>query len=127
MFQSTLPQGERQKKRATNTALAVSIHAPARGATYYQFCNYGKKQFQSTLPQGERHSFCPSDNSYIEVSIHAPARGATSSVLTLNDTSLSFNPRSRKGSDGNIHENPELLEAVSIHAPARGATQFSKA
>ena len=77
--------------------------------------------FQSTLPQGER-----------------PPHPCTSSWHRY------FNPRSRKGSDGNIHHHPviyfrfqstlpqgERQQAIkslvidgfiSIHAPARGAT-----
>ena len=56
---------------------AVSIHAPARGATV---CSFGAIILDS-------------------VSIHAPARGATyRSVLRL-WSSRSFNSRSREGSD----------------------------
>ena len=56
---------------------AISIHAPARGATCSLRSLSSKQQFQSTLPRGERHKrqcyfFC----SFV-ISIHAPARGAT--------------------------------------------------
>ena len=77
-FQSTLPQGERQKNHKSGRRfLPISIHAPTRGATlgmptvYYICYNFnprshkgsdGKEpghrpdhgKFQSTLPQGER-------------------------------------------------------------------------
>ena len=55
----------------------ISIHAPARGAT---FC---------------RGLYFPD----IYISIHAPARGATSKLVLLKDFFNDFNPRSRAGSD----------------------------
>ena len=54
-------------------AKLISIHAPARGATYNT----------TTL-----------DYNPI-ISIHAPARGATSFRDVTNPTSQNFNPRSR--------------------------------
>ncbi len=56
---------------------SVSIHAPARGATY---------------DKGKRHQL-------ILVSIHAPARGATPIFLMANHTFACFNPRARTGRD----------------------------
>ena len=122
-FQSTLPRGERRKRRAYKCCdIPISIHAPARGATR------SDEQHEADVP----------------ISIHAPARGATSpqrsdSRCTWNN----FNPRSREGSDGKIFAslleifdfNPRSREgsdfayrayyavlSISIHAPARGAT-----
>ena len=101
-FQSTLPRGERRDGATTAFNLpSVSIHAPARGATWT--CNMGvtEDMFQSTLPRGERplhHCLEPAEQ---VVSIHAPARGATP-----------------------IQRSLLLLTSVSIHAPARGATQM---
>ena len=83
------------------TAIVVSIHAPARGATIgAPDDTYVYWLFQSTRPRGARL-----DGGYIAevalaVSIHAPARGATCLVLP----------------DGAV------VYSVSIHAPARGAT-----
>ena len=78
-FQSTLPRGERPVSTLRCVALrCVSIHAPARGATYRRIYSsvgricfnprsregsdegvigpaFGVGQFQSTLPRGERH------------------------------------------------------------------------
>ena len=100
-FQSTLPQGERLGlPSCVITAFAISIHAPARGATsafcmtgvtFHDFNPRSRKgsdhvsdttirvhtRFQSTLPQGER-----------------PGRNVAAGSLTGD-----FNPRSRKGSD----------------------------
>ncbi|MDZ7346867.1 MAG: hypothetical protein ONA69_08765, partial [candidate division KSB1 bacterium] len=56
----------------------VSIHAPARGATYEGVLYYNfSDEFQSTRPRGARHKFLIADKLEEEVSIHAPARGAT--------------------------------------------------
>ena len=99
----------------------VSIHAPARGATYLDrlpIHHHGVSihaprgvrqsalgayekvyQFQFTHPRGVRHALHRDDRDREQVSIHAPARGATSSKeFTL------------------------ASPIVSIHAPARGAT-----
>ena len=56
---------------------SISIHAPAKGATWHIV--YGT-------------------NVYV-ISIHAPAKGATLIVLTRPCRYLNFNPRSREGSD----------------------------
>ena len=79
-FQSTLPRGERHfvllfdficyaisihapARGATANALVfpalrlISIHAPARGATKEIFCGVPVIPFQSTLPRGERPVF----------------------------------------------------------------------
>ena len=121
----------------------ISIHAPAKGATYLHRC-----------PRGQLH-----------ISIHAPAKGATLHRHPAGQRHKNFNPRSREGSDvdgfgdgkaaGNFnprsregsdvsrsdlsgadhHFNPRSREGsdlsftvsppspiISIHAPAKGAT-----
>ena len=79
----------------------VSIHAPARGATFMDEVGRIPDLFQSTPPRGGRPggSF---PTTMTVVSIHAPARGAT------------FD-----------HERDGSICAVSIHAPARGATRLA--
>ena len=101
---------------------AISIHAPARGAT------------RNKMKQIE----------FANISIHAPARGATSSQSRLSAFRRYFNPRSREGSDlrsqyatilrlqfqSTLPRGERLLQdsvkqrtiLISIHAPARGAT-----
>ena len=78
---------------------SISIHAPARGATFVNaIVTYGKL-FQSTpLREGRPESSNPSRADFA-ISIHAPARGATSH-------------KHYTGSG----------TGISIHAPARGAT-----
>ena len=58
--------------------LAISIHAPARGATDgILLRNNIHVEFQSTLPQGERPLQDMAYDPEVDISIHAPARGAT--------------------------------------------------
>ena len=98
-FQSTRPRGARRpppvplrisvcfnpraragrddSTRLKDPAFYVSIHAPARGATYSRDIIAGRPQFQSTRPRGARHQLFHRDSTRLKVSIHAPARGAT--------------------------------------------------
>jgi len=118
MFQSTRPRGARPKKPYECQNQKVSIHAPARGATYQLKHLYEENRFnpraragrdlllvlpifprlfQSTRPRGARHIIEPLDpDTY--VSIHAPARGATNRKLPANND-FCFNPRARAGRD----------------------------
>ena len=100
LFQSTLPRGERRSPRSVPLPFpAISIHAPARGAT--------------NLTAYRAHL------GYI--SIHAPARGATcEDVLTFTWTIISIHAPARGATALMcLHR---TLQAISIHAPARGAT-----
>ena len=101
MFQSTRPHGARRAgSRVGHHTPDVSIHAPARGATWTKNHRWTSTPFQSTRPHGARLTLSWRNPSAGPVSIHAPARGATCRSLL-------------PGRDG----------AVSIHAPARGATR----
>ena len=123
-FQPTRPGGARRlRPRLAHDAVAVSIHAPARGATLAR----------------------PHGASAAEVSIHAPARGATLSTCAPPPARRRFNPRAREGRDAarRVQLDQALLfqstrprgarparsgphnqrGVVSIHAPARGATR----
>src|SRR5699024_8765362 len=81
--------------------ISVSIHAPAKGATYQ------KQVKQQTMG----------------VSIHAPAKGATFFLFRYPALiHRSFNPRSREGSDLHSPWTIGIGTGVSIHAPAKGAT-----
>ena len=107
-----------------NRVLAISIHAPARGATI-------RSTPVASAP---------------EISIHAPARGATTTACASLCTAEHFNPRAREGRDDQCRDsgvelfyfNPRAREGrdpredpksrqivISIHAPARGATPAS--
>ena len=101
VFQSTLPQGERQNSFFSGKFVGkISIHAPTRGATEHT------QQLVSLLYDFNPRSHKGSDQVrllcklfYKGISIHAPTRGATSVRLILSNTPLYFNPRSHKGSD----------------------------
>ena len=144
-FQSTLPRRERQfYYRKNDVAFEISIHAPAKGAT---FGTRDKKRknllFQSTLPRRERPLENHEERIAKLISIHAPAKGATILSMPHHLISLNFNPRSREGSDTETERvkrqysnfNPRSREGsdfeyysiktnsfISIHAPAKGAT-----
>ena len=123
LFQSTLPRGERRADcNDWCLSFAISIHAPARGATI------------NLDESGPVHG----------ISIHAPARGATVSPsyhLHSSQTFQSTLPRGeRRRNDSSClftegfqstlprGERPRttspipLMILISIHAPARGAT-----
>ena len=105
IFQSTLPQGERQRStrrrkhldnfnprshKGSDSVLVhkrcdtyISIHAPTRGATnFINKFNFIYK-FQSTLPQGERRLLQIMEALTLQISIHAPTRGATQSPASI--------------------------------------------
>ena len=77
----------------------VSIHAPARGATYTIVWISALKAFQSTRPRGARLRIIAHTLALSIVSIHAPARGATQRPTMQVHFGLCFNPRARVGRD----------------------------
>ena len=79
---------------------AISIHAPAKGATRLGILLHLCPRFQSTLPRRERPSACDEGIYLAIISIHAPAKGATWDAV----------------------EEAERVLTISIHAPAKGAT-----
>ena len=98
-FNSRSREGSDVCASVGNDGVAVSIRAPARGAT----CCRGHNG------QGQR------------VSIRAPARGATLPLTAGHAREEGFNSRSREGSDATAAA-PNGRTPVSIRAPARGAT-----
>ena len=122
MFQSTHPHGVRLLIILMATpALAVSIHAPARGATIEFVVSMGRyfcfnPRTRTGCDKGGRKM-----TKYQEVSIHAPARGATTGELpSLPCYGVSIHAPAR----GATYIPGIVLQLfdVSIHAPARGAT-----
>ena len=101
MFQSTRPRGARRILRAPATgSRAVSIHAPARGATM------------------------PGLFDALEVACFNPRarEGRDSPRVALSTSATCFNPRAREGRDPEVVDVLQAVPLVSIHAPARGAT-----
>ncbi len=145
-FQSTPPRGGRPRRAlTTRRQSAVSIHAPARGATSACDAHACGRAFQSTPPRGGRPAmraaigatasrFNPRPRAGGDrvhgstlrrlrlVSIHAPARGATSHAAMRIVGRIGFNPRPRAGGDVVTSARRHADVRVSIHAPARGAT-----
>ena len=80
--------------------LYVSIHAPTRGATYQGVCLTAVKS----------------------VSIHAPTRGATRLAKNLRTYKTSFQSTHPHGVRLQGNGNFDFEVRVSIHAPTRGAT-----
>ena len=104
LFQSTHPRRVRRGRRWTQRSGGpVSIHAPAKGATFDRLAPYLIDR----------------------VSIHAPAKGATSHFAVILSSFTSFNPRTREGCDKMYLHHLAYL-GVSIHAPAKGATRHRR-
>ena len=99
-FQSTLPRGERHYlEKLKSGTLQISIHAPARGATYDHFLQF---------------HFCNNFNP-------RSREGSDISQYMIPRRCADFNPRSREGSDHTLIF-LQRFRSISIHAPARGAT-----
>ena len=151
-FQSTLPRGERptapafvvrgvsdfnprsregsDKRRMEELhVLRISIHAPARGATFLiqhlaqsVIISIHAPARGATSPVFRSLSYCSC------ISIHAPARGATATTPFCGENSPHFNPRSREGSDMGEHTfvevvvnfNPRSREGSDLFPDARG-------
>ncbi len=145
MFQSTRPRGARRTcSTASTTRSHVSIHAPARGATW-PLVQYLARKMRVSIHAPARGAtvHVRGHHRRTSVSIHAPARGATVRPMCVSLTARCFNPRAREGRDHSASRtrrvssrfNPRAREgrdswvsiacrrsSVSIHAPARGAT-----
>ena len=143
-FQSTLPRGERPARGAIKgPGSIISIHAPARGATWSRIFGTAKIYFNPRSREGsDGWNYCRC-GMWRKISIHAPARGATNRRFLLwQSTKISIHAPARGAT-----EKPETIKVeaaefqstlprgerqkgslilrlpfISIHAPARGAT-----
>ncbi len=100
-FQSTPPRGGRPVPLGPVIAITdISIHAPARGATYAGGAGSQSVIHFNPRPRegGDYHAYYY-HTFQSQISIHAPARGATRLVPDLGQVAV-----------------------ISSHAPARGAT-----
>ena len=125
---------------------AISIHAPAKGATLFCAVSPLLDVFQSTLPRRERRDEKSRHESSYAFQSTLPRRerlsvgffqlvlhnfnprsreGSDPSATCCRWMSRNFNPRSREGSD---HDGRRARQSVpiSIHAPAKGATHRFK-
>ena len=100
VFQSTHPRGVRHPPpQGTRHPHAVSIHAPAWGATWKHSRPYRTRPVSIHAPAWGATSFKREFHRSFSVSIHAPAWGATIARPIPWPISLSFNPRTRVGCD----------------------------
>ena len=125
LFQSTRPYGARRRRMPMRrVAVAVSIHAPVRGATRSRSSAVQSSiVFQSTRPYGARRRH-PSvaDGRRLRFQSTRPygARPWTRPVAMA--IVSCFNPRARTGRDVASTSMLRRVLIVSIHAPVRGAT-----
>ena len=122
LFQSTLPRRERRGGLDTSGfRAAISIHAPAKGATTERVRQCRRILFQSTLPRRER-PLPPAHPHLRHISIHAPAKGATKAVNLLTSLENISIHAPAKGATA-LRDARTGPRRISIHAPAKGATQ----
>ncbi len=146
-FQSTLPRGERritihifgdqlqdfnprshEGSDITNTSfililMAISIHAPTRGATKSCGGVPRIKAISIHAPtRGATEEECAEIEEWV-ISIHAPTRGATgvSHLIEIANLFQSTLPRGERRIVPSISPYPYR---ISIHAPTRGATGY---
>ncbi len=102
--------------------MAVSIHAPARGATVSPEQAAASIAGFNPRPCTRGDRFCRTGDGSVKVSIHAPARGAT---VWDKNFRAAFSVSIHAPARGATRIKPytsERRRQVSIHAPARGAT-----
>ncbi len=121
-FQSTPPRGGRLGiKRTLITNPAVSIHAPARGATYCALVQVGQAGVSIHAPARGATAAASISASHGSVSIHAPAGGdMTGSSPAGLAQFQSTPPRGGRLAAASISASHG---SVSIHAPRGGATE----
>ena len=78
--------------------MEVSIHAPAKEATYALDNNFNPYKVSIHAPAKEATSFKEENIGQGEVSIHAPAKEATIGSIP-SSLAARFNPRPREGGD----------------------------
>ena len=100
---------------------AVSIHAPARGATASSGYVARYAKFQFTRPQGARLKLQDPISVLFKFQFTRPQGARRKTPLLQCLRSCRFNSRARKGRDS-VYRLVQFTDAVSIHAPARGAT-----
>ena len=105
---------------------AISIHAPAKGATQRCGKHFPLLGFQSTLPRRERPA--PPVRAIHNTPFQStlPRRERRTRIARNRGYAIHFNPRSREGSDVRS-ANDTIIMGISIHAPAKGATQIADA
>ena len=103
LFQSTLPRRERRLSgRHPPGHRGISIHAPAKGATYSRSFGRPPDNISIHAPAKGATRQIPGQIVQHSISIHAPAKGATRLRRSGQAPAGYFNPRSREGRDGSM-------------------------
>ena len=125
LFQSTPPRGERHTAHPAGLRREkISIHAPARGATFTDFLYCPVIKFQSTPPRGERR-YTPINNLITEDFNPRPREGSDPTPLPpLLQDQQEFQSTPPRGERLTSTTFCTSSRSISIHAPARGATSF---
>ena len=122
-FQSTLPRRERLIPVIIERRLdVISIHAPAKGATYIDRVDTLHPRISIHAPAKGATTQGWQESARRGISIHAPAKGAT--CVSIHNT------MSRQKFQSTLPRRERLQRAyrctairhISIHAPAKGAT-----
>ena len=123
-FQSTPPRGGRLEKALDIHAAQVSIHAPARGATFRPLLSPCFPVSFNPRPRAGGDKALLGGVSYVLAFQSTPPRGGRQNQwFSRSGASRRFNPRPRAGGDRYVRNGASALVVVSIHAPARGATR----
>ncbi len=117
MFQSTRPHGARRVLLVVREEhRVVSIHAPARGATFFARRLVSDAAFQSTRPHGARLRCCHHYPRHQHGFNPRARTGRDRRSKTALWTSSSFNPRARTGRDQRVNHEPSLVKGFNPRA-----------
>ena len=102
--------------------MPISIHAPAKGATFFQLGFGFLSGISIRAPTRGATSFCGYVGIEQEISIRAPTRGATAAEIVKKGEVVYFNPRPHEGERRKMACDTAIKALISIRAPTRGAT-----
>ena len=123
LFQFTpLREGRPMPQANMGIKLAISIHAPARGATAAAAACCCQPLISIHAPARGATPPRQQPGASAHISIHAPARGATPSISSSTASTSDFNSRPCERGDRRCVLFLRTEQTISIHAPARGAT-----
>ncbi len=108
------------------SALCISIHAPAKGATWQAVRSRRVSHFNPRSREGSDRIAEPGTYDVASISIHAPAKGATIQPFWTAERSPVFQstlPRRERRDIPTPKVTPR--HEISIHAPAKGATPLA--
>ena len=124
-FNSRTRKGCDVKGNLVSYTLAVSIHAPVKGATH-QINNvqHSFRRFNSRTRKGCDMRFFTDYNGFLSFNSRT-RKGCDLLVIFPPSEKSGFNSRTRKGCD-RAYSNKLRQKLVSIHAPVKGATWSAK-